>query len=283
MSNITEYKKTSRPIKVLQFGEGGFLRGFIDWMIKKMNDCGEFNSNVVVVQPIANGLCEKLNAQNGLYNHIIRGSEGTETTLIDVIDSCINPYKDYQAYINLAKNKDLRFIVSNTTEAGIAFDETDKFDGTLPKSFPAKLTVLMYERFKNNLNGFILLPCELIDRNGDKLKKTVLQYADLWNLGNEFKAYIEKENVFCNTLVDRINTGYPKDEKIDLPYNDEMLITSEYFHLFVIEIFYRRKHTQKRRENLTFVSKSKKRNEIIRASHRRKRYYRQGYGTWRFP
>ena len=97
MSNITEYKKTSRPIKVLQFGEGGFLRGFIDWMIKKMNDCGEFNSNVVVVQPIANGLCEKLNAQNGLYTHIIRGSEGTETTLIDVIDSCINPYKDYQA------------------------------------------------------------------------------------------------------------------------------------------------------------------------------------------
>ena len=238
MSNITEYKKTSRPIKVLQFGEGGFLRGFIDWMIKKMNDCGEFNSNVVVVQPIANGLCEKLNAQNGLYTHIIRGSEGTETTLIDVIDSCINPYKDYQAYINLAKNKDLRFIVSNTTEAGIAFDETDKFDGTLPKSFPAKLTVLMYERFKNNLNGFILLPCELIDRNGDKLKKTVLQYADLWDLGNEFKAYIENDNVFCNTLVDRINTGYPKDEKIDLPYNDEMLNTSEYFHLFVIETDY---------------------------------------------
>ena len=238
MPNITDYTKCERPVKVLQFGEGGFLRGFIDWMIKKMNDSGEFNSNVVVVQPIANGLCDKLNAQNGLYTHIIRGSEGTETTLVDVIDSCINPYEDYEAYINLAKNQDLRFIVSNTTEAGITFDDTDKFDGTLPKSFPAKLTVLMYERFKNSLNGFILLPCELIDRNGDKLKNTVLQYADLWNLGEDFKTFIEKDNVFCNTLVDRINTGYPKDEKIDLPYVDEMLNTSEYFHLFVIETDY---------------------------------------------
>ncbi len=238
MTNITECKKSNRPVKVLQFGEGGFLRGFIDWMIKKMNDSGEFNSNVVVVQPIANGLCDILNSQNGLYTHIIRGSEGTETTLIDVIDSCINPYEDYDAYLNLAKNKDLRFIVSNTTEAGITFDDTDKFDGTLPKSFPAKLTVLMYERFKNNLNGFILLPCELIDRNGDKLKQTVLQYANLWNLGSDFKSFIENDNVFCNTLVDRINTGYPKDEIIELPYEDKMLNTSEFFHLFVIETDY---------------------------------------------
>lgn len=238
MANITDYKKISRPVKVLQFGEGGFLRGFIDWMIKKMNDSGEFNSNVVVVQPIANGLCDKLNSQNGLYTHIIRGSEGTEATLIDVIDSCINPYEDYNAYLSLAKNKDLRFIVSNTTEAGITFDDTDKFDGNIPKSFPAKLTVLMYERYKNGLNGFILLPCELIDRNGDKLKEAVLQYAQLWNLGEDFIKFIENENIFCNTLVDRINTGYPKDEKIDLPYSDEMLNTSEYFHLFVIETDY---------------------------------------------
>ena len=104
MANITDYKKEQRPVKVLQFGEGGFLRGFIDWMIKKMNDANVFNSNVAVVQPIANGLCKKLNDQNGLYTHIIRGNEGTETTLIDVIDSCINPYEDYQAYIYLAKN-----------------------------------------------------------------------------------------------------------------------------------------------------------------------------------
>ena len=238
MNNITDYKKTNRPVKVLQFGEGGFLRGFIDWMIHKMNNSGEWSSNVIVVQPIANGLCDKLNSQNGLYTHIIRGSEGTETSLIDVIDSCINPYEDYEAYLKLAQNKDLRFIVSNTTEAGIVFDDTDKFDGTIPKSFPAKLTVLMYERFKCGLNGFIFLPCELIDRNGDKLKETVLKYANLWKLGEDFINFVEKQNVFCNTLVDRINTGYPKDEKIDLPYVDEMLNTSEYFHLFVIETDY---------------------------------------------
>ncbi len=238
MANITDYKKEQRPVKVLQFGEGGFLRGFIDWMIKKMNDANVFNSNVTVVQPIANGLCQKLNDQNGLYTHIICGNEGTETTLIDVIDSCINPYDDYEGYLNLSLNKDLRFIVSNTTEAGITFDPTDKNDGTVPKSFPAKLTVFMLKRFESGLSGFILIPCELIDRNGDKLKETVLSYAKLWNLSEDFINWVEKENIFCNTLVDRINTGYPKDEKIDLPYEDEMLNTSEYFHLFVIETDY---------------------------------------------
>ncbi|MBR2043331.1 MAG: tagaturonate reductase [Clostridia bacterium] len=238
MANITDYEKKQRPVKVLQFGEGGFLRGFIDWMIKKMNDCGAFDSNVVVVQPIKTGLIDKLNAQNGLYTHIIRGSEGSETTLIDVIDSCINPYDDFSGYLDLAKNKDLRFIFSNTTEAGITFDDSDKFDGTLPKSFPAKLTVFLHKRFEEKLPGFIIIPCELIDRNGDKLKEAVLKYAELWNLSDDFISFINNDNVFCNTLVDRINTGYPKDEKIDLPYKDEMLNTSEYFHLFVIETDY---------------------------------------------
>lgn len=238
MADIKDFKKKQRPVKVLQFGEGGFLRGFIDWMIKKMNDSGVFDSNVVVVQPIANGLIDKLNAQNGLYTHIIRGSEGTETTLVDVIDSCINPYEDFNGYLNLSLNKDLRFIVSNTTEAGITFDPSDINDGTLPNSFPAKLTVFMKKRFDSGLPGFILIPCELIDRNGDKLKEAVLSYAKLWELGDGFINWVENENVFCNTLVDRINTGYPKDEKIELPYKDEMLNTSEFFHLFVIETDY---------------------------------------------
>ncbi len=238
MKNIADYKKVSRPVKVLQFGEGGFLRGFIDWMIKKMNNKGVFNSNVVVVQPIENGLCDKLNSQNGLYTHIIRGSEGCETTLIDVIDSCINPFEDFEKYLKLAENPELRFIVSNTTEAGIEFDENDKNDGSIPKTFPAKLTLLMKRRFEKGLDGFIFLPCELIDRNGDKLKEAVLKYASLWELGDAFTDFIKNENVFCNTLVDRINTGYPKDEKIDLPYNDGMLNTSEFFHLFVIETDY---------------------------------------------
>ncbi|MBQ8441432.1 MAG: tagaturonate reductase, partial [Clostridia bacterium] len=138
----------------------------------------------------------------------------------------------------LAENPDARFIVSNTTEAGIVFRAEDKVTDTPPASFPAKLTLLLKRRFELGLKGFILLPCELIDRNGDNLKKTVLQYADLWNLGDAFVAWIEKENIFCNTLVDRINTGYPKDEKLDLGYEDQMVNTSEFFHLWVIETEY---------------------------------------------
>ena len=238
MNNLKEYKKPQRTVKVLQFGEGGFLRGFVDWMLQKLNDAGLWEGSVKVVQPIEKGLCDMLDAQNGLYTHIIRGAEGVETSLIDVIDGCVKPYEDFDAYLKLAENPDIRFIVSNTTEAGITFDDGDKITDTPPKSFPAKLTVFLKKRFDSGLKGFILLPCELIDRNGDNLKKAVLQYAELWNLGDDFAAWVENENVFCNTLVDRINTGYPKDEKIDLPYEDKMVNTSEFFHLWVIETDY---------------------------------------------
>lgn len=238
MNNLKAYSKPKRPIRVLQFGEGGFLRGFVDWMLQKLNDQDLFCGSVAIVQPIAEGLCDMLEEQNCLYTHLIRGAEGVDTSLIDVIDSCYNPYRDFEGYLKLAENPDLRFIVSNTTEAGIVFDKDCKISDTPPKSFPAKLTLLLKRRFEMGLGGFIMLPCELIDRNGDNLKKNVLQYADLWQLGEDFKAFIENENIFCNTLVDRINTGYPKDEKIDLPYTDKMINTSEYFHLFVIETNY---------------------------------------------
>ena len=238
MKNFKEYNKPQRPIKVLQFGEGGFLRGFVDWMLQKLNDQNLWNGSVVVAQPIENGLCELLNEQNGLYTHVIRGAEGVETSLIDVIDSTVEPYKDFDAYLNLAKNPELRFIVSNTTEAGITFDSNDKITDTPPKSFPAKLTLFLKKRFELGLKGFVFLPCELIDKNGDNLKKTVLQYADLWDLGDDFKNWVNTENVFCNTLVDRINTGYPKDEKLDLEYDDKLVNTSEFFHLWVIETDY---------------------------------------------
>lgn len=230
-----DFTKPVRPEKVIQFGEGGFLRGFADWMIQKLNEKTDFCGNVVVVQPIKDGLCDLLTEQNCVYTHLIRGVEGVEKTVVDVISRCIKPYENYKEYLKLAENPDFRFIISNTTEAGICFEEDDKFDDEPPKSFPAKLTQLLYKRFELKLKGFIILPCELIDRNGDNLKKTVLQYADLWNLGNEFKNWIEAENVFCNTLVDRINTGFPKDENIDLGYEDKMLNTSEFFHLWVIE------------------------------------------------
>ena len=234
MSMITT-NKTDRPIKVIQFGEGGFLRGFADWMIQKMNEQADFNGNVAVVQPIENGMCDLLSSQNCNYTHIIRGAEGVEKTVIDVISRCVKPYEDFDAYLALADNPDARFIISNTTESGIEFRPDDKMTDTPPASFPAKLTLLLKRRFDLGLGGFILLPCELIDRNGDNLKKTVLQYAALWGLGDAFVAWVERENVFCNTLVDRINTGYPKDEALDLGYEDKMVNTSEFFHLWVIE------------------------------------------------
>ena len=227
--------KTTAPETVIQFGEGGFLRGFADWMIQKMTDVGAFEGKVVVVQPIENGLCDLLTAQDCKYTHVIRGSEGVETSLINVISRCVKPYEDFASYLALAEIPTMRFIISNTTESGIVFVGSDLPENAPKVSFPAKLTLLLRRRFDLGLGGFILLPCELIDHNGDNLKKCVLQYADLWNYGADFKAWVENENVFCNTLVDRINTGYPKDEDMNLGYEDKMVNTSEYFHLWVIE------------------------------------------------
>lgn len=232
------YEKTIRPEKVIQFGEGGFLRGFVDWMLQKVNETTDFNGNVVVVQPIEQGMCDMLSAQDCVYTHVCRGSEGVETKIVDVISRCVKPYEDWNAYLALAENPEMRFVVSNTTESGIVFSDADKATDVPPKTFPAKVTLLLKKRFDLGLNGFIFLPCELINRNGDNLKKCILQYADLWNLGDDFKAWVENENVFTNTLVDRINTGYPKGEDLGLGYEDNMVNTSEFFHLWVIETDY---------------------------------------------
>ena len=232
------FNKTQRTEKVIQFGEGGFLRGFVDWMLHKMNDVGTFDGSVVVVQPIENGLCDMLTAQNCVYTHICRGVEGVETDVIDVISRCVKPYEDFDEYLSLAENPDFRYVISNTTESGIVFSQDDKMTDTPPKSFPAKLTLLLKKRYELGLNGFIFLPCELIDRNGDNLKRCVLEYAKLWNLGDGFIDWIENKNIFTNTLVDRINTGYPKGEELDLGYDDMMVNASEFFHLWVIETDY---------------------------------------------
>jgi tagaturonate reductase len=232
------FKKTICPERVIQFGEGGFLRGFVDWMLNRINKKSDFNGSVVVVQPIEAGMCDTLTAQNCVYTHLIRGAEGVEADVIDVISRCVKPYEDFDEYLRLAENPDFRFIVSNTTESGIVFSDEDKITDAPPKTFPAKLTLLLKKRYELGLGGFIFLPCELIDRNGDNLKACVLKYADLWELGDGFKRWIENENVFTNTLVDRINTGYPKGEELDLGYEDKMLNTSEFFHLWVIETDY---------------------------------------------
>ena len=229
------FEKKQRTERVIQFGEGGFLRGFVDWMLQKVNEKSDFDGSVVVVQPIEAGMCDMLSAQDCVYTHVIRGVEGVDKTVVDVISRCVKPYEDFESYLALADQPEMRFVVSNTTESGIVYSDEDKLTDTPPKSFPAKVTLLLKRRFEKGLSGFIFLPCELIDRNGDNLKKCVLKYADLWNLGDGFKNWVEKENVFTNTLVDRINTGYPKGEDLGLGYEDNMVNTSEFFHLWVIE------------------------------------------------
>lgn len=231
--------KKERTEKIIQFGEGAFLRGFVDWIVQLTNEASDFDASCVVVQPVEKGLCDKLEAQNCVYTHVMRGIKDGKTLVekkvIDVISRTVEPYKDFESYLSLAENPDFRFIVSNTTEAGIAFNGEDKMENAPNITFPAKVTMLLHRRFTLGLGGFIFLPCELIDTNGAVLKKYILEYIKIWNLGNDFASWVENENIFCNTLVDRIVTGYPRDEKIDLGYEDNMLNTSELFHLWVIE------------------------------------------------
>lgn len=235
------------PEKILQFGEGNFLRAFSDWMINSANKNGQYKGSIVVCQPIEEGLGDLLNQQEGIYTLAMRGIEdGQVDEKIETITSisrCINPYKDYDSLLTLAKSEDLEVVISNTTEAGIAYHEGDKITDTPPISFPAKVTALLFERFKafqGDLNkGLLFIPVELIDNNGSMLKKIILQYASEWNLGEDFINWIEKANKFTNTLVDRIVTGYPKDQ-IDyfeekLNYKDPLIVTSELFNLWVIE------------------------------------------------
>ncbi len=233
------------PERIIQFGEGNFMRAFVDYFIDVLNERVGFNSKIVVCQPIAEGLSDKINEQEGLYTLYLRGHENgkkvNQKRVVSSISRCINPYKDYDAFVNLSKNVDLRFITCNTTEAGIVFDDSCKLEDAPPSSFPAKLTQLLYRRFSTikDANGFIILSCELIDNNGKELEKCVLQYAVLWNLGENFASWIREKNIFCSTLVDRIVTGYPRAEaeKIceQLGYEDNLINTGEIFGFWVIE------------------------------------------------
>lgn len=224
---------------IIQFGTGNFLRGFADYFIDKMNKQGLYDGKIVIVSPTNSKSVEILNQQNCKYNLYLRGIENgkevCEHTEITTISRAINPYADFDDYLALSHNPDFRFIISNTTEAGIEYLPDDKFEDKPAKSFPAKLTQLLYERFCAKLDGFIILACELIDNNGEELKKCVLNYAKQWLLGEDFYNWIIDENKFCNTLVDRIVTGYPKDEAEALCPDDKLLNTAEIFHLWVVE------------------------------------------------
>lgn len=224
---------------VIQFGEGNFLRGFADYFLHILNENGLYDGKAVVIQPRPGGRVAELNAQDCKYNLYLRGIENSQVVanhyLIESISRCIDPYKDFDAYISLAEKPDFRFIISNTTEAGIVFDPSCRLDDKPCVSFPGKLTQLLYHRYRSGLKGFIFLPCELIDGNGDELKACILKYAGLWDLEDSFIAWINTENTFANTLVDRIVTGYPSDETAQLHPDDKYLDTAEIFHLWVIE------------------------------------------------
>lgn len=228
---------------IIQFGSGNFLRGFADHFIHILNEKGLYDGKIVIVKPTKGGKTSILNEQKGRYNLFLRGIKNSEEvcehTEIHSVSRGVDPYADFSSYLALAENRDMRFIISNTTEAGIEFDENCAFSDRPALSFPGKLTQLLYHRFEMRFPGFVILPCELIDNNGNKLKECVLRYAKLWNLGDGFICWIEKENTFCNSLVDRIVTGYPKDEAEELGknigYDDKLMNTAEPFHLWVIE------------------------------------------------
>ena len=235
------------PERVLQFGEGNFLRAFVDYFFDMMNEKAGFNGKVVLCQPIAPGLADMINEQEGLYTLYLRGFENGEKVnarrIISCVSRCLNPYKDFDALMDCAKNPDLRDISCNTTEAGIAYDPACQFTDRPAASYPGKLTQFLYERFKNfgkeAGKGFVILSCELIDNNGKELEKCVLQYAKQWELGEEFEAWIKGENIFCSTLVDRIVTGYPRNEAAAINeengYEDNIIDTGEVFGFWVIE------------------------------------------------
>ena len=233
--------------KIIQFGEGNFLRAFIEWIIWKTNQKTDFDASVVIVQPIEKGMVDMLNEQDCLYHLNLQGLDKGQPVdsvdLIDVVSRGLNPYRDFEEYLKLAEQPQMRFIISNTTEAGIAFDPACKLDDKPASSYPGKLTQLLYHRseyFKGDMTkGFIIFPCELIFENGKHLKECIRQYIDLWNLGEGFSNWFENACGVYSTLVDRIVPGYPRDTAAQLceraGYQDNMLDKAEIFHLWVIE------------------------------------------------
>ncbi len=247
MKKINEiYSRSEKPIKIIQFGEGNFLRGFIDYAVDVANEKGTFHGDVAIVKP-RQGNLEKFHCQDNLYTVSLRGiKDGSiyeENRVITCLQKALAAYEQYDEFIALARLPELEFVVSNTTEAGIVYDETDVLTLQPPNTYPGKLTKFLYERFVAfqgaPTKGLTMLPIELIEANGEKLQQCILNYSSLWKLDDAFKAWILEHNIFCNSLVDRIVTGYPKGEAKDLEeklgYQDDLLTAGEPFGLWVIE------------------------------------------------
>ncbi len=236
-----------RPLKIIQFGGGNFLRAFADLIFQQLNEKTDFDGGVVLVKPTERGDYRELKAQNGDFHTVLEGFRHgkliSEIQKVTVIQEIIHSYAEFDRFLETARIPSIRFIISNTTEAGICFDKNDSFNDRPAKEFPGKLTQWLYARFKHfdgdSKSGCFLMPLELIENNGASLKKCILQYAELWNLGNKFKHWINTNNFFCNTLVDRIVSGYPKnkvaqftDESIK---NDSQLVAGEIYMNWLIE------------------------------------------------
>lgn len=218
-----------RPVRILQFGAGNFLRGFCDWMVDILNEKTSFNGNLQIVQPIRPGMGSNIDQQDGLYYVVLKNQQVDESRLITCVDSIVNPFEEPEKFLSLAENPDLEFIFSNTTEAGIVFRENDN------NTFPGRATALLYHRYKTlPSKGLTFLPSELIEKNGATLKSVIRQYADLWKLPAAFMHWVDDNVVFCNTLVDRIVTGY-HDISQRTGYDDKFTVMAEPYHLWVIE------------------------------------------------
>ncbi len=241
------HSKPQRPIKIMQFGEGNFLRAFVDWIIQNLNDNGAIRSSVAVVQPMPAGRVAELAAQDGLYTVRLEGIDNGEkvkkSQIIDVLDDYINPFADYERFLSYGESEDLQVVISNTTEAGISFDPSDTDFTQCPKSFPGKLLALLkrrYDAFNGDMSkGLAIIPCELIDNNGDELYKCLTQLAEHIGMDGNFINWMQKANHFTSTLVDRIVPGYPRNEieaiREECGYIDNNVVKGEIFHLWVLK------------------------------------------------
>lgn len=244
-SGYDGYVLKDAPVKVLQFGEGNFMRAFVDYWFDVANEKTGWNGKVMMIQPIAQGMTELFNKQEGLYTLYLRGSVNGKAVddkrVITAVAGCLNPYSDYDKMLEEARSEELEFVTSNTTEAGIVFDPECRFEDTPPSSFPAKLTQLLYARYKAGRKGVAILSCELIDNNGKELQKCVDQYIELWGLEDGFRRWVDEDNLFCSTLVDRIVPGRIRDpEEVrklteENGYEDPLIDVGEVFGVWYIE------------------------------------------------
>ncbi len=245
--NRAKTGKKDRPIRVVQYGEGNFLRAFVDYMIDVANEQGRFDGDIVLIKPIEFGNLENFHKQDCQYTVSLRGNIGGEgrkiERIVTSVADAVDAIGEYEKYLALSEIPTLRFVVSNTTEAGIVYDESDRADMTPPKSFPGKLTQFLYHRYETfggaPDKGLVMLPVELIDDNGMHLKECVLKQIANWSLPDAFREWVESACVFTQTLVDRIVTGYPRateqEEWEKLGYEDRIMVTAEPFGLWVIE------------------------------------------------